>query len=697
MASKHRATGPSNLPAHAPPGIGAAANATPRGCWLILVVVGTLAYLTSFGGVFLLDDFACIVVNDRIKNLLPLANHLDDERPVVQLSLALNYAFGGDDPWGYHLVNLVVHLLAGLALYGVIRRTLVRRPAPGWRKRRAAWFALTVACIWLVHPLQTQAVTYVIQRGESMMGLFYLASLYFVIRGLDSNRPRGWNLAAIAACALGMATKAVMATAPLMIALYDRVFACSSWREVFRKRWRLYAGLGASWGVLAAVGVLTGLFRETERRGASTVGFGVRGLSPLDYLMTQPEVVLHYLRLCFWPHRLCLDYGWPVAASPREVLVPALIVGGLFAATIWALIRRPALGFVGAWFFVILAPTSSFIPVRDLAFEHRMYLSLAAVAMLAALALERVVGLALAKGWLAVEGGRRWLAGPAIVAIGLLALRTAVRNVDYHSQTAMWSDVVAQRPNHTRALNFYGIALSLDGRFDEAIAAFERALAVDPSFDEGRVNLAKTLAKANRFEEAIRHYRQALRGMDGDAPLHHSLAVALDQSGRHAEAIEEYRRTLALQPDHPLAHYNLGLALKGLGRCEEALRELEESLRRHPDDPLAHYHTALCLRQLGRRAEAQAHLREALRLNPAFDDARRTLESWSMRQEPLRPVETRSEPITPGDYRPGLGAIGKRGLARRQTRFSRSKTAASAAPDPFCHSLSAAPKGSDGP
>ena len=239
--------------------------------------------------------------------------------------------------------------------------------------------ALAIALLWTVHPLQTGAVTYIIQRTESLVSLFFLLTLYCVIRGTTSTeRARGWNVAAVLSCLLGMGTKEVMATAPLVVLLYDRAFLSGSFRAALALRRGLYAALAATWGIVIWLLIATGFH-------GNTTGFGVTGFTASSYLLTQPGVLARYLRLAFWPVGQCLDYGWPPAQWPGEVVLPGLLIVGLLGLTVWALVKRPALGFLGATFFLILAPTSSFVPIRDAAFEHRMYLPLAALVTLVVL------------------------------------------------------------------------------------------------------------------------------------------------------------------------------------------------------------------------------------------------------------------------------------------------------------------------
>jgi hypothetical protein len=170
--------------------------------------------------------------------------------------------------------------------------------------------------LWVVHPLQTQSVTYVWQRCESLMGMFYLLTLYCVIRSDASARARWWSAGAVESCALGMASKEVMATAPVVVLLHDRVFLAGSWKELGRRRWGLYAGLAGTWSILAAL-LLSGVAQEGVWR-ASWLETR-QSIPPWSYLLTQAGVITHYLRLAFWQDPLCLDYGygWPMARAVR--------------------------------------------------------------------------------------------------------------------------------------------------------------------------------------------------------------------------------------------------------------------------------------------------------------------------------------------------------------------------------------------
>lgn len=575
---------------------------------LIIVLSGAAAYYNSLHAPFIFDDRFHIVENSRIRQLWPPWPFLlHTSRPVVYLSLAPNYAIGRLDPLGYHIFNAAVHMGAALVLYGVLRRTLLSSLLRQRFGTAANWIAGLIALIWLVHPLQTESVTYTIQRGESLMGLFFLLTLYCVIRGSESPRSRRWYAAAVASCFLGIGCKGVMLTAPLVVLLYDRVFLSPSWRELMRRRWGLYAALAATWLLYPL------LLAQAPVEWKESAGFEYAGAAPLQYAMTQAAVILHYLQLAFWPDKLCLDYGWPAARTISEIFPQLLVVALLLAATVWAWRRKPALGFLGAWFFIILIPTSSFIPIADLAVEHRMYLPLAAVAALA------VAGLFLLMRRLGVP----WMAWPAggLIVLSLTAL-TIRRNLDYTSDLAIWQDTVEKSPGNPRAQYDLAHALEVENRPQEAIVHYTKALEEKPDYVDALNNLGHVLSVSGNAQDAVRYLQRAIQLKPGLAEAHFNLGYALAQQGRIKDAIAQLEEAVRIKPDFADAHHNLGIALAMDGRIEEAMAHWEEALKLGPDSPAAtHSNLAYALSQAGRMREAIAHYDSALRLTPDYVQA----------------------------------------------------------------------------
>ena len=600
------------------------------------------AYSNSFGGVFLFDDIPHIVNNARIQRLTPIDTWLHTRRPIVNLSLALNYHEGKLAPWGYHLVNLAVHVLAGLVLFGIVRRTIVLLRGPADASiRSATWLAAAAALLWVVHPIQSQSVTYIVQRGESMMGLFYLLTLYCVIRGSQSAEAthraasRLWYVAAVVCCGLGMGSKAVMVTAPLVVFLYDWVFLGRGVADMVRRRRWLYGGLAATWLVLWWVGI--GGVLKPEATGPATVGFAVKGVTPWQYAISQPGVMLHYLRLCVWPAGQCLDYDWPKVESAGQAVLPAMVVLVMLAATGWALWRKTWVGFLGAWFFVILLPTSSFIPIRDLAFEHRMYLPLAAVVLLAVVCGHEVIArLCRARPTLAVW--RPWISTPVVILLVLvLGLATVRRNRVYHSRKAMWRDVISIAPHNARARLGLGLILYEEGNLSGALEQYRRAVQLKPRYAQARTNLGLVLGKLGRTEEAVAQLQSAIEIKPMLMKAYRNLADIYVRRGELDRGIRLYRQALGINPSWSLGHTRLGVILAMQDKRSEARAEFSEAIRTDPLSAEPRYCLGVALQQAGQPVKAIKQFRAVLQIEPGHVDAKRRLESLIAQQARSRP------------------------------------------------------------
>jgi tetratricopeptide (TPR) repeat protein len=500
-----------------------AAPARPREwtTWLVaaaLLAAVCWAYSTSLTGVFLFDDRTAIVDNPNIRSLRPLSNALTAPadtslagRPIAHLTFALNYALAPADVRdvmspgdgflrnvrGYHLVNAAIHFAAALTLFGVVRRTFDRWcegqagtgracPAP------TTFIAAAIAMLWLVHPLHTESVTYLVQRVESLMGLFYLLTLYCAIRAVDSaGRSAWWMAGAFATCALGMLTKETMVTAPIVVGLWMWVFGSPASTRVSARVLPL---------MLATTWVIIPLVAAGARRDSA--GFGL-GWTWWSYLLTQAGVVTHYLRLAFVPAPLIFDYEWPKATTARAIWPYVALLVPLLAASVVLLVRRRPVGLLGVCFFLILAPSSSLLPIpSEVAAEHRMYLPLAAVIAVVVLA--------------AASVARRWprltiaVVAACCLSTAALAETTRRRNLDYSSAERMWADTVAKRPESARVRVAYAIELMAAGRTGEAATHLRAALSLDPNNAMAHLNLGTVLVSQGKFDAGIERLERAL-------------------------------------------------------------------------------------------------------------------------------------------------------------------------------------------
>lgn len=569
----------------------------------LLLLAGVGVYSNSLNVPFLFDDKPAILRNETIRHLWPLSEVLSPPlngagvvgRPIANLSLAINYAWSGLDVRGYHVGNLAIHLLAGLTLWGLLRRTL----RLSGRGERGEWVAAGAALWWLVHPLQTESVVCVVQRNELLVGLFYLLTLYGFVRSTQSDRPGRWQLLAFTACLLGMATKEVMATAPLLVALYDRTFVAGTWREVGRRHGRFLLALAATWGLLAWL-----MLHHQQRAG--TVGFAL-GVTPGAYLLTQCRALTTYLQLSVWPYPLVLDYGVDPVPGLRAVWAEGLLVAGLLGLTAFLLVRRPGAGFLGAWFFVILAPSSSIVPLTTQPIaEHRMYLPLATVLIGLVVALQRTVG-------------RRM--GPAILVVaGALATATVARNRDYHSALTIWTDTVAKRPENPRARASLAEAHAQQQRWPEALQEYEHALRLRPDYADAESDYATILLEVGRTEDAIQHYESASRLRPADGDIRYNLGLAQARAGRMADALKSFEATIERQPGHAPALRQAGRTLLLLHRATEAIPWLERAARIAPDYAETHNELGDAFFQSGKLAAAAKEYATVARLSPSVPE-----------------------------------------------------------------------------
>jgi tetratricopeptide (TPR) repeat protein len=420
------------------------------------------------------------------------------------------------------------------------------------------------------------------------MGFFYLLTLYTMIRAMTSRRAAVWSVVSVLCCGLGMATKEVMVTAPIIVLLYDRAFGAGSLATALRRRWGLYAGLAATWGIFAA---LMWIYPHPSQK----VGFS-SDISVLDYAMNQFIVIVHYIRLSLWPAKLCLHYGWPVVKTWDQLVPSILIISSMLGITVWGLIRNRSWSYLGVWFFGILAPTSSFVPIVDLIFEHRMYLSLAALILLFVItayicfqyvAKRLQVSRKIAAGTITQKSMRYIQVILMTTIIAALTLRTLSRNADYENPVLIWKGAIDVAPHNPVAYLSLGYSFHSQGRLDQAARCYRQSLRLKPvKLDQAKAksNLGIILLEQGKFDMAIEHYKEALHlepdmvvPMLGIAWI---LATHPDPEQRDAsKAVELAERAMGLT-ELPSAWYfdKLAATYAADGKFEQALVASEKAL-----------------------------------------------------------------------------------------------------------------------
>ncbi|HEY1601897.1 MAG TPA: tetratricopeptide repeat protein [Pirellulales bacterium] len=600
----------------------------------LLIAVVALVYVPGVRAPFIFDDKLSIIDNASIEHIWPLIGDEDRPgplapprdistagRPLVNLSFAVNYHFGGLDPTGYHFANIVIHALSAMLLWAILRRTLRLEFFADRFAGAAEPLALGAAVLWAVHPLVTEAVEYITQRTELMLGFFYLATLYAALRFWESpsrGERRVWLAVATVACLLGMACKEVMVTAPLVIWLFERTFIAGSFRRALEDSWPLYFGLGAGWCLLVALNL--------HGPRAESAGFHL-GVSAYAWWLTQTRVLCYYFQLIFWPWPLVIHYELPYLDSVQAAWPWVVIAGAFIVATAALVWRRTATGFVGAWVLLILSPTLVVPIVTEVAAERRMYLPLAAIMAWLLACVYLLLQRAQKSLWSAEDDAAfrwQWAAVLAIVVVLCavpLGWVSAQRVMVYNDAVGLWQDAALYQPDDARVQNNLGVELVNADRPDEALPHYERALQLKPDYVEAQSNIGVALVKLDRPEQATIEFEKALALDPRFADAHINLGHLLAQEGHPQDAIAHYRQALERKPRVAEVHANLGHALAGLGESQPAIKALAEAVRLDPDFAEAHLNLGAELAKSGQPDEAARHYAEALRARPDFVEA----------------------------------------------------------------------------
>ena len=637
-APARRAAAPS---AGMPPWLGAALGP------LLIVAVVWAVYANSFAIPFIFDDYFEIEANPTVQELQPIGSYLTRSRGLTALTFALNVRQSGADVWGFHFVNVAIHLANALLVYLLVLRTLRLPFFAGRYAPRARVLATLVALVFAVHPLQTMAASYIVQRAESLASFFYLVTLLCAtsaLAGGDLARRAGLVAVAGLAAVLGVVSKEIVATVPVAVALYWFCFL-SGERRIPWTRWLLLLALLAlpvGYGLLLARDYLMPAMQDADPLAGPrswlfipTAGFSVEGIGSWQYLITQFGVIVWYLRLFALPTGQVFDYGWPFADTiwRADVLLPAGLLLAVLGVAVATYRRYRLATFCLGWMFLTLAPSSSIIPLRDAAFEHRMYLPIIGLAWLV------VCGGHDLLGWLARRQGRPaagwWRIGAAVagVWIALLGLTTIGRNAVLADPFALAEDNAAKAPGHWRAQYQLGEALLKRQRPDEAMTAFEEAIRLNPNQGSARVTLGSLYLQRRRYDDAERVLEPATFLMEESvvAAAAQNLAVVYQARGDLDRAEELLLRAIDLKPQWSSAQRQLAGVYHRKEFWLPAARYYNDAVKLNPklraqvgpQAAVANYEAARQLSNEGRTEAALTLLSQALEYDPGMTRARR--------------------------------------------------------------------------
>ena len=602
----------------------------------VVVTATLLAHAGAWRAGFVFDDRIAILRNESSIDALwpPTEWMLGTQRPIVQLSLAVNHALGALEPAGYHAFNLSVHALVALLLLAVFRegaRVLRARAAAAVDERAATVAATAAALLWSLHPATTAASTYVIQRAESMAAAFSLVAVLALLRKARADaegRPaRAAGAIAVLAVPLALLSKPTAVSLPALLLAVDAFVAGGGVRAAFRRRRAIHLAAWASLAVLVATGVVHGIFVGSGRISGGGVGVPT-GL--LAYWLLEVRALGVYAATVVDPSRLSIDHGAAVLAPGWTLVVGALALGALLA--LLGAARGRWWAVLPAAILILLAPTA-LVPLADPVADQRLYLPLAALAVAAGALVARAGSQGDSVPWVSRPWAARWkFLAAVIVACALEARATAVRTARYADPILLWDEVVARDPGAVRArVNRAGHLLEA-GRDDEAAADLAVALAAQPGHPTALLNQGILDFKAGRFEQAFERLTIASKALPDEPAVFGALGDASRALGRPQDAVDAYGRAgLYATSDarYPILRANALAEMGDFERAADGFARAALVAARADDGALR----ASALFNLGnmrfrqeRYRDAADAYREALVAWPAHEGAARWLE-----------------------------------------------------------------------
>jgi tetratricopeptide (TPR) repeat protein len=591
---------------------------------LVFFALGFLIYSNTFENPFVFDDVKRILDNADIRMNELTAENISDaafgkksarNRPVGNISFALNYYFHQYRLKGYHIVNIIIHILTGICLFTFIKTTLTL-PAVKSGIQRPETIALFAAVIWLIHPVQTQSVTYIVQRLNSLSAMFYLFSFLFYLKGRLAERKahsRAWFIGAGLGWILALGCKQNAATLPFIIYLYEWYFFQNLSKTWLRKSVKYLLVVFILFGLIAFIFLGPEPWEKVKNMPDFSEGQFTMG----QRILTQSRVVIYYLSLLFYPHpsRLNLDYDFALSYSlinPLTTLFSLTAIIGLVVLGVYLAKKERLISFCIFWFFGNLVIESTVIPLAII-FEHRLYLPCMLVFLMP-------IGLCLR--YIRFT----WLRSALIcLVVVVLCVWTYQRNKVWENELTLWTDVVSKSPNKARPLIDLGLALADRDRLDEAIQYLLKSLQIDPNHAEAHNNLGYAFAKQGKENEAIKHYRKALEITPMFPDALSNLGNALSREGKTNEAIAYYRMALQIDSNDDTVHSNLGVALSVEGEAKEAIEHFRKALQLNPHNDKAYNNLGRLLAEQNMSAEAIRHYRLGLQINPKSAEAHNNL------------------------------------------------------------------------
>ena len=593
---------------------------------ILLAIVAFLIYGKTLTGDFIFDDVPNIKDNPHLRiRQITVENLMDaafegpsKRRPVAKLSFALNHYFHGYNVAGFHIVNILIHIANSVLLYLLAAMTW-RTPAMRPYRDRYRWIPLFSALIWLVHPIQTGAVSYIVQRMTSLATMFYMLSLLSYVQArFETGRAKkaAWFCAMAVCGLLALGSKEISATLPVFVFIYE---------------WYFFQDLSIAWlkkrspfmlAVLILLIVIVLIYLGGNPFDKLSSMYAAHPLTMAQRSLSQFRIVPLYISLLLWPHpaRLNLDYDFKPSLAlidPATTLLGMTAILSLLVVAVITAKKHRLVSFGILWYFGNLAIESSVVAL-ELVFEHRNYLPSIMFILLGVFLCFRYLK-------------PRWLP-PLLLAIiaGVCAFWSFERNEVWRSPLLIWKDTISKSPNDPRPYTNLGVALYDRGYYDLAVEQYRHALKLDPEFVNAHTNIGQVLAKMGNIDEAVEHLSRALQINPNHYEAHNNLGIIFAMQEEDQQALEHFAAALKINPDYPQAYNNMGVALKKQKRFQEAIAHIEAALKLDPKFVAAHNNMGLTLAEQGHLDEAIIHYKKALEIDPNNETAYKafTMPEW---------------------------------------------------------------------
>ena len=564
---------------------------------LLIYFLGLISYFNSFSGEFLFDDINTIVKQPDLKNAANLRGMWESNKSrfIPYFSYALNYKLDQYNPSGYHLINFIIHILNAWLIFFLVQRLSKNKFLP-----------ILTALFFTVHPIETQAVSYISQRSTLIAAFFYLLSLILYLR-----KNLIYYLLSLLSLVMALLSKENSFTLPIAVIFTDLFFIRSI--KFINRILRFipyFLVTGAVFSFIYLQGPVQPFAKVTSINMLDNVQ-----IKRSEYLLTQTRVIVTYVRLMILPLNQNLDYDFSVS---RKLLEPAVIFSTLVILSLIIIAfklrkRKPLISYGIFIFFITLLIESSIIPIKDVLFEHRLYLP--------------SVGFFLAVSTMLVTiKNKYFFYGLIIFILITLTVITYNRNFVWHSEYDLWKDTAGKSPNKARVHYNLGVAGYTIGKFEEAKGEFEKTILLDAKYSDAYRNLGAMLEREGKKSEALDSYEKGLAADYFNSEIRASIAALHSKSGNVEKAIDQYRIILEYDPDNAFVHNEMGMAYFMQNKKEDAISALEQSVRLDPQFEIALQNLANIYFHFGKDESAEKYYLKLLKLNPDNQQAIYSLE-----------------------------------------------------------------------